>query len=85
MEDIYQEKLSQDPIMLQILTECGVDVCTTDATEIEKLRKTMERILLDIKVMTEHDVLPTHVLSDFIYQEAIDMMTPEFRKEFENE
>ena len=60
--------------------------CANDAIkEIEKLRKTMGRILLDIKFMTEQDVLPTHVLNDFIYQEALELMSPEFRKEFEND
>jgi len=60
--------------------------CANDAIkEIQKLRKTMERILLDIKFMTEQDVLPTHVLDDFIYQEAIEMMTSEFMKVFNND
>lgn len=60
--------------------------CANDAIkEIQKLRKSMERILLDIKFMIEQDVLPTHVLDDFIYQQAIEMMTPEFMKEFNND
>jgi hypothetical protein len=54
-------------------------------TDEQKLRKLLERILLDIKFMTEQGVLPKSVLDDYIYQTALDFMTPEFMKEFNNE
>ena len=60
--------------------------CANDAIrEIEKHVMTLDRIMLDLKFMTEQGYLPKTVLKDFIYQEAVYMMTPEFRKEFENE
>ena len=60
--------------------------CANDAIkEIKKLRTTMEKILLDIKFMTEEDVLPAHIFDDFIYQEALELMSPEFMKEFNND
>jgi hypothetical protein len=51
----------------------------------EELRKLLERILLDIKFMTEQGVLPETVLDDYIYQTALDFMTPEFMKIFNGE
>lgn len=53
--------------------------------EIVRLRRAFERILLDVKFMTEKDVVPAHILDDFIYQEALTLMTDDFLKEFNND
>ena len=55
------------------------------ADEIERLRHSLERVLLDIKFMTESDVLPAHILDDVIYQNALERMTKDFLKEFNGE
>lgn len=54
-------------------------------TEEQKLRHALERVLLDVKFMTESGLLPAHILDDFIYQTALSLMTPEFMKEFNND
>ena len=67
--------------------------CAYDAIdEIERLRKVesdlrscFERVLLDIKFMTENDIIPDHILDDMIYQNSFELMTEEFMKEFNNE
>jgi len=69
--------------------------CAYDAIqEIEKLRKEneeqrlrqcLERVLLDIKFMTETNLLPAYILDDYIYQTALSLMTSEFLKEFNND
>ena len=63
--------------------ESGLNM--TAVSEIMALRTALERILLDVKFMTEQDVLPAHILDDFIYQEALELMSPEFMKEFNND
>lgn len=61
--------------------KCALDA----ATEIVRLRSALERILLDVKFMTEKDVVPAHILDDFIYQEALSLMSDDFLKEFNND
>lgn len=53
--------------------------------EIIRLRLSLESILLDVKFMTEQDMIPSHILDDFIYQRALELMSPEFLKEFNDE
>ena len=55
------------------------------AVENKKLRLCLERVLLDVKFMTESDVLPPGILDDFIYQDALKLMSSEFLKEFNND
>lgn len=52
--------------------------------EIVRLRLSLERILLDVKFMVENDTIP-YVLDDFIYQQALELMTPEFMRKFNND
>jgi hypothetical protein len=53
--------------------------------EIIRLRLSLERILLDVKFMIEQDMIPNHVLDDFAYQRALELMSPEFLKVFNND
>lgn len=50
--------------MLGTYTEakCALDA----AEEIQRLRSALERILLDVKFMIEEDVVPAHILDDYI-------------------
>jgi hypothetical protein len=48
------------------------------------LKSSFERILLDVKFMIESNIIPEHILNDFIYQQALELMSPEFLKEFNN-
>jgi hypothetical protein len=57
----------------------------TDTKEVDRLRVCLERILLDVKFMIESNIIPNHILDDFIYQEALELMSPEFLKEFNND
>lgn len=52
--------------------------------EEQRPRQSLERILLDLKFMYEDDMIP-YVFDDFIYQTALELMTPEFMKEFNND
>ena len=52
-------------------------------TEEQRLRQSLERVLLDLKFMYEGDMIP-YVFDDFIYQTAFELMTPEFMEEFNN-
>ena len=63
--------------------ESGLNMAAV--SEIMALRTALERILLDVKFMTEQDVLPAHILDDFIYQKALELMSPKFMKEFNND
>ena len=38
--------------------------------EIVRLRLSLERILLDVKFMIEKEMIPSHILDDFIYQQS---------------
>ncbi len=53
--------------------------------EIVRLRLSLESILLDVKFMIEKEMIPSHILDDFIYQRALELMSPEFLKEFNDE
>lgn len=57
----------------------------TDTKEVDRFRFCLERILLDVKFMIESDMIPNHILDDFIYQQALELMSPEFLKEFNND
>lgn len=60
--------------------------CAFDAiAEIERLRRALEDILLDIKFLTEDDILPDTMFSDIIYQRALKLMTDDFMKKFKGE
>lgn len=61
------------------------DVRDQAVTELKQLRSSLERVLLDIKFMIEEDLIRDSILDDFIYQEALELMTPEFIKEFNND
>lgn len=61
------------------------DVRDQAITEHNRLKLSLERILLDVKFMIESDMIPEHVLDDFIYQEALELMTSEFMKVFNND
>ena len=61
------------------------DVRDQAVTELKQLRSYLERVLLDIKFMIEEDLIRDSILDDFIYQEALELMTPEFIKEFNND
>ena len=81
-EGLYDQEIET---MLYPLLDEGAD-------EIERLRKVesdlrscFERVLLDIKFMTENDIIPDHILDDMIYQNSFELMTEEFMKEFNNE
>ena len=56
-----------------------------DTKEVDRLRVCLERILLDVKFMIESNIIPNDILVDFIYQEALELMSPEFLKEFNND
>lgn len=58
---------------------------TAAITEISRLRGALERVLLDIKFMEEEGLVSPHFLDDIIYQNALELMTPEFLKEFYSE
>lgn len=53
--------------------------------EIVRLRLSLESILLDVKFMIEKEMIPSHILDDFVYQRALELMSPEFLKEFNDE
>jgi hypothetical protein len=57
----------------------------TDTKEVDRLRVCLERILLDVKFMIESNIIPNDILDDFIYQEALELMSPEFLKELNND
>jgi hypothetical protein len=57
----------------------------TDTKEVDRLRVCLERILLDVKFMIESNIIPNDILDVFIYQEALELMSPEFLKEFNND
>lgn len=57
----------------------------TDTKEVDRLRVCLERILLDVKFMIESNIIPNDILDDFIYQEALELMSPEFLKVFNND
>lgn len=61
------------------------DVRDQAVTELKQLRRSLERVLLDVKFMIEEDLIHDSILDDFIYQEALELMTPEFMKEFNND
>ena len=61
------------------------DVRDQAVTELKQLRSSLERVLLDVKFMIEADLIRNSILDDFIYQEALELMTPEFMKEFNND
>lgn len=61
------------------------DVRDKAVTELKQLRSSLERVLLDVKFMIEEDLIHDSILDDFIYQEALELMTPEFMKEFNND
>lgn len=61
------------------------DVRDQAVTELNQLRSSLERVLLDVKFMIEEDLIHDSILDDFIYQEALELMTPEFMKEFNND
>ena len=50
-----------------------------------ELRRALEDILLDIKFLTEDDILPDTMFSDTIYQRALKLMTDDFMKKFKGE
>ena len=53
--------------------------------EIKRLKFSLESILLDVKFMIEQDMIPNHILDDFVYQRALELMSPEFLKVFNND
>ena len=61
------------------------DVRDQAVTELKQLRSSLERVLLDVKFMIEIDMIPNNVLNDIVYQQALELMTPEFMKEFNND
>ena len=61
------------------------DVRDQAITELKQLRSSLERVLLDVKFMIEEDLIRESILDDFVYQEALELMTPEFMKEFNND
>ena len=61
------------------------DVRDQAVTELKQLRSSLERVLLDVKFMIEEDLIHDSILDDFIYQQALELMTPEFMKEFNND
>ena len=61
------------------------DVRDQAVKELKQLRSSLERVLLDVKFMIEDDLIRDSILDDFIYQEALELMTPEFMKEFNND
>ena len=61
------------------------DVRDQAVTELKQLRGSLERVLLDVKFMIEDDLIRESTLDDVIYQQALELMTPEFLKEFNND
>lgn len=61
------------------------DVRDKAVTELKQLRSSLERVLLDVKFMIEEDLIRDSILDDFIYQEALELMTPEFMEKFNND
>lgn len=61
------------------------DVRDQAVTELKQLRGSLERVLLDVKFMIEDDLIRESILDDVIYQQALELMTPEFLKEFNND
>lgn len=61
------------------------DVRDQAVTELKRLRGSLERVLLDVKFMIEDDLIRESILDDVIYQQALELMTPEFLKEFNND
>ena len=61
------------------------DIRDQAVKELKQLRSSLERVLLDVKFMVEEDLIRESVLDDFVYQEALELMTPEFLKEFNND
>ena len=61
------------------------DVKQKAIEEIKRLKFSLESILLDVKFMIEQDMIPNHILDDFVYQRALELMSPEFLKVFNND
>lgn len=61
------------------------DVRDQAVTELKQLRGSLERVLLDVKFMIEDDLIRESILDDVIYQQALELMTSEFLKEFNND
>jgi len=61
------------------------DVRDQAVKELKQLRSSLEKVLLDVKFMIEEDLIRESILDDFVYQEALELMTPEFMKEFNND
>lgn len=61
------------------------DVRDQAVKELKQLRSSLERVLLDVKFMIEIDMVPNNVLNDVVYQEALELMTPEFMEKFNND
>ncbi len=61
------------------------DVRDQAVTELKQLRSSLERVLLDVKFMIEIDMVPNNVLNDIVYQQALELMTPEFMEKFNND
>ena len=61
------------------------DVRNQAVKELKQLRSSLERVLLDVKFMIEIDMVPNNVLNDVVYQEALELMTPEFMEKFNND
>lgn len=53
-------------------------------SDLTLLRNSLERILLDIKFMSEANMIPNHIFDDVIYQDALNIMNPQFLKVFNN-
>jgi hypothetical protein len=61
------------------------DVRDQAVKELKQLRSSLERVLLDVKFMIEEDLIRESILDDFVYQEALELMTPEFMEKFNND
>lgn len=61
------------------------DVRDQAVKKLKQLRSSLERVLLDVKFMIEEDLIRDGILDDFIYQEALELMTPEFMEKFNND
>lgn len=61
------------------------DVRDQAVKELKQLRSSLERVLLDVKFMIEEDLIRDSILDDFVYQEALELMTPEFMEKFNND
>lgn len=53
-----------------------------ESRDAKRLRGALERVLLDLKFMTEEGLIPHHIFDDIIYQQALELMTSDFMKEF---